>query len=188
MYANTSGLASSNGAGGFGSLGPNSGQAGGTSHGTVSGGGATDPGDSGWRPEGWPTGDHSVQVNSPTATDSPGETAGITHGPAGMRLPAGEHPVSHCKPGCAVSLTLSADRWCALRRCSRSAPARRDASKQSEAPTSAMIGGARPQWKSKTTRRALSGLDSEGDGGLCCLDMLWVFPPAPSNRINLLVL
>lgn len=97
MYANgAGGLASSGGAGGFGSLGPNSSQAGGTGHGAVSGGGATDPGESGWRPESWPTGDHSVQVNSPTVTDSPSDTAGITHGLAGIRLPAGERPSASC--------------------------------------------------------------------------------------------
>lgn len=79
MYANGAGGLSS--AGGVFGSGPHSGQAGGTGHGTVSGSGSVDASDSGW-PE--------VQVNTSTGTDSPGDTAGTTHGPAGMRLPAGK--------------------------------------------------------------------------------------------------
>ena len=79
MYPNGAGGVSSPG-GVFGS-GPHSGQASGAGHGAVSGIGSMDSSDSGWT---------ETQANSSTGIDSPGDTAGTTHGPAGMRLPAGK--------------------------------------------------------------------------------------------------
>eukprot|EP01043_Picozoa_sp_COSAG02_P019202 COSAG02_NODE_918_length_15945_cov_5.640752_5_plen_167_part_00 len=128
MFANGAGGLSSTG-GVFGS-GLHSGQTGST--GAV--GGSMDASDSSWT---------DVQVSASNGTDSPGDTAVTTHGPAGMRLPAGKHrraqPVYQCRSQLRMVHALNTNRLF-YRSYSRSAAARRDASWQSRAPTSTLTG------------------------------------------------
>ena len=83
-YSNGAGGLSSTGGGGFGS----GFHAGSIGHGIVNGSGGADANDSSWT-----GGDHSAHVNNSTGVDGQGDTAAASHGPAGIRLPAGESPL-----------------------------------------------------------------------------------------------